>query len=195
MPPKTKITKDKILNAAVEVVRQSGYEKISARTVSEQLHCSTQPVIYHFTSIDNLKRAAYAQTDQLHTEYIMNIPEGQNPVLGIGLNYIRFAVEEPQLFRFLFQSGYAEENSLLEMIDSEELIPILSVMQEGAGLNMDKTKQVFLTVALFAHGYAGLIASKGLGYDEKLIAEHLERAWNGAILAVKQEDNKDEETV
>lgn len=51
-------------------------------------------------------------------------------MLGIGLNYIRFAVEEPNLFRFLFQSGYVLRNSLPEMINSEELIPIISVMQE-----------------------------------------------------------------
>ena len=196
MPPKAKVTKDMITNAAVEVAKQSGYENINARTVSKQLHCSTQPVMYHFTTIDSLKRAAYEQTDQLHSDYLMNIPQEQDPVLGIGLNYIRFAVEEPQLFRFLFQSGYAKENSLLEITDSEELAPVLDAMQEGAGLSMEKTKQVFLTVAMFAHGYASIIANNNLEYDEKLIAEHLERAWNGALLeAAAQEDNENEETV
>ncbi len=117
----------------------------------------------------------------------MNAPQGQDPILAIGLNYIRFAVEEPQLFRFLFQSGYAEENNLLDMIDSEELIPIIAAMQEGCGLSEEKTKQVFLTVALFAHGYASIIANNHLEFDEKLIAEHLECAWNGAMMAVQEE--------
>ena len=188
MPPKTRITKDMIIQAAVEVARQSGHENINARTVSEQLHCSTQPVMYHFSTIDAMKRAAYARVDQMHTEYMMTVSPQRDPLLGIGLNYIRFAVEEPQLFRFLFQSGYAQENSLLEMIDSEELIPILAAMQEGAGLSMEKSRDVFITVALFAHGYASLIANNHLEFDEKLIAEHLERAWNGAVL--QEEDNE-----
>ena len=191
MPPKTRITKDMIIQAAVEVARQSGHENINARTVSEQLHCSTQPVMYHFSTIDAMKRAAYAQVDHLHSEFLMTIPPGQDPALGIGLNYIRFAVEEPRLFRFLFQSGYAEENSLLEMIESEELVPVLAAMQEGTGLRMEKTKQVFLTVALFAHGYASIIANNGLEYDEKLVAEHLERTWNGAVLAAEQEEDNE----
>jgi AcrR family transcriptional regulator len=195
MPPKTKITKDMIVQAAVEVAKQSGYEAINARTVSAQLRCSTQPVMYHFSTIDAMKRAAYAQVDHLHSEYLMAMIPEQDPVLGIGLNYIRFAVEEPQLFRFLFQSGYAAEHSLLEMIDSQELIPVLAAMQEGAGLSMEKTRQVFLTVALFAHGYASIIANNGLEYDEKLVAEHLERAWKGAFLAAKQEEDEHEETV
>ena len=192
MPPKTRITKDMVITAAVEIARKSGYENINARTVSGQLHCSTQPVMYHFSTIDALKRAAYAQADHLHSEYMMTIPPEQDPVLGIGLNYIRFAVREPQLFRFLFQSGYAKESSLLEMIDSEELIPILAAMQESTGLRMEKTKQVFLTVALFAHGYASIIANNGLEYDEKLIATHLEQAWNGALLAAAQEEKEHE---
>ena len=190
MPPKTRVTEEIIIRAAIEVVRRSGYESINARTVSEQLRCSTQPIMYHFSTIDNLKRAAYRQADRMHSEYLMNIPAGQNPILGIGMNYIRFAVEEPQLFRFLFQSGYAEENSLLEMIDSNELMPVLTAMQEGTGLSMKKTKDVFITVAMFAHGYASMIVNNGLEYDEKLIAEHLIRAWNGAVLAAGQEEVK-----
>ena len=195
MPPKTRVTEERIIKAAVEVVRQSGFESINVRTVSAQLHCSTQPVMYHFSTIDAMKQAAYAEVNQLHSEYLMTVSPEQDPVLGIGLNYIRFAVEEPQLFRFLFQSGYAEENSLLEMIDSEDLVPVLAAMQEGAGLSMEQTKQIFLTVALFAHGYASIIANNGLEYDEKLVAEHLERAWNGAFLAAVQEEKEHEKTV
>ena len=185
MPPKTKVTAEMMIDAAIEVARQRGFENINARTVSGQLHCSTQPVMYHFSTIDSLKKAAYRRVDQLHSEYMINTPPGQDPVLAIGLNYIRFAVEEPQLFRFLFQSGYAEENSLLEMVDSEELVPVLEAMREGAGLSMQKTRNVFITVALFAHGYASIIANNHLEFDEKLIAEHLERTWNGAVLSAE----------
>ena len=63
MPPKTKVTAEMIVNAAIEVVRQSGFENINARTVSGKLHCSTQPVMYHFSTIDSLKRAAYQRAD------------------------------------------------------------------------------------------------------------------------------------
>ena len=190
MPPKPKITRDMVVDAAVAVIRRDGFESVNARAVALELKCSTQPVMSHFPTVDSLKRAAYAQADGMHTAYLMDIPSGQDPVLGIGLNYIRFAVNEPQLFRFLFQSGYAEESSLLEMIGSGELVPVLAAMQEGSGLSTEQTRGVFLTVALFAHGYASIIANNGLEYDEALIAEHLERAWNGAVLAAEKEDTQ-----
>ena len=118
----------------------------------------------------------------------MNFKKPQKGIMrGIGLNYIRFAIEEPHLFRFLFQSGFAVENSLLEMIDSKELEPVISAMQNAIGMSFEQTKEVFLTISMFAHGYASIIANNSLEYDEELVATHLERAYRGAILAVQEE--------
>ena len=186
MPPKARVTKDMVVKAAFEVARKTGAENINARTVSEKLNCSTQPVMYHFATIEELKRAAYAKADWFHTEYLMNV-EQHNILLGIGLNYIRFAVEEPHLFRFLFQSGFSTENSLLEMINSEELTPIISAMQEAIDLNIEQTKDIFVTLALFVHGYASIMINNSLEYDERIIALHLERVYTGAILAIREQ--------
>ena len=188
MPPKAKITKDMVIDAAFEVVRKTGAENINARTVSEKLNCSTQPVMYHFATIEELKKAAYEKTDEYHTGYLMNIPETQqNSMLGIGLNYIRFAVKEPNLFRFLFQSGFVVEKSLLEMVNAEELIPVISAMQKEMNMNMEQTKEVFIILAMFVHGYASIIANNSLEYDEKLITTYLERVYTGAVLAMQEE--------
>ena len=189
MPPRVKITKEQILDAAVSIIRASGLDGLNARALAHELHCSTQPILYAFSTMEELKRAAYRRVDQLHTEYLLNTPPEGDPLLGIGLNYIRFAVEEPRLFRFLFQSGYAEEKNLLEMIDSAELTPVLDAMQEGLGMDRAKTRDVFLTLALFAHGYASIHANNTLTYDESLAAAHLERAFLGAVAAVSQEED------
>lgn len=188
MPPKAKITKDMVIAAAFEVARATGAENINARTVSKKLNCSTQPVMYHFATIEELKKAVYAKVDRYHTEYLMNIPETQgNVMLEIGLNYIRFGVKEPNLFRFLFQSGYAVHNNLLEMINSEELTPVISVMQKAMNTNMEQAKEIFVTLALFVHGYASIIVNHSLEYDEELVAAHLIRTYKGAVLAVQAE--------
>ena len=48
-------------------------------------------------------------------------------------------------------------------------------------------KEIFLTVFLFAHGYASIIANNSLEYDEELIRTHIERAYTGAVLASQEE--------
>ncbi|MCR4951476.1 MAG: TetR/AcrR family transcriptional regulator, partial [Solobacterium sp.] len=97
MPRKTVTTKEAIIDGAVQLIRDKGYEALTVRTLAEYLHCSTQPVMYQFETVDDLRRAAYRKADQMHTEYLMNAGEGEDPILAIGLNYIRFAVKEPNL--------------------------------------------------------------------------------------------------
>lgn len=186
--PKAKITREMVIDAAFEVARAMGIENVNARTVSEKLGCSTQPVMYHFAKIEEMKRAVYEKADQFHSDYLMNITNPEEGImLGIGLNYIRFAIREPNLFRFLFQSGYAVGNSLLEMVDSEELKPLLDMMSGAMEMNTEQTKDVFVTIAMFAHGYASIIANNSLEYDEKTVAAHLGRAYRGAVLTVREE--------
>ena len=188
MPAKARITKEMIIDAAFAIAREAGAGSINARAVSERLHCSTQPVMYHFATIEALKRTVYAKADGYHSEYLMSMKKPPNgAALGIGMNYIRFAIEEPHLFRFLFQSDYFNGKTLLELIDAEALTPVLSAMQNALGISMEQTKKVFLTVFLFAHGYASIIANNSLQYDEELIHSQLERAYRGATLAAQEE--------
>ena len=196
MPAKAKVTKEMIVDAAFAVAREAGAETISARTVSERLHCSTQPVMYHFATIEALKRAVYAKADQYHSDYLMTLERpAKGVMLGIGMNYIRFAIEEPHLFRFLFQSDSFGGATLLSLIDAEELAPVLSAMQRAQGMGREQTKTVFLTIFLFAHGYASIIANNSLKYDEELIRSQLEQAYRGAILAAREEKGEDGQTL
>ena len=188
MPPKLKITKEQVVDAAVRIVREHGCAGLTAKSLAAELHCSTQPVMYHFATIEELKRTVYARADVYHSEYLMNMKKPpRGAALGIGMNYIRFAIEEPHLFRFLFQSDYFSGKTLLELIDAQELLPVLSAMQKALDMRLEQTKKVFLTVFLFAHGYASIIANNALKYDEELIHSQLERAYRGAILAAQEE--------
>ena len=71
--PKARITRQMIVDAAFEVTRNMGIENVNARIVSEKLGCSTQPVMYHFARIEDMKRAVCEKADCFHTEYLMHI--------------------------------------------------------------------------------------------------------------------------
>ncbi len=72
MPPKPKITRDMVIVAAFEAARKTGTENINARTVSKKLNCSTQPVMYHFSTIEELKNTVYTKADmQKWKSYIL----------------------------------------------------------------------------------------------------------------------------
>ena len=103
MPPKIRYHKDCIIRAAFELVRSEGEQALNFRSVAKKLGCSTQPVIYQFDTMEKLKNEVYNMADNYHTEYITKIDgEMKDILLSIGLRYIRFAVDEEMLFRFLF---------------------------------------------------------------------------------------------
>ena len=67
MPPKVKITKKMVADASFEVIRANGHENLNARTISEYLGCSTQPVLYSFKTVGEIREAAYEIADGYHT--------------------------------------------------------------------------------------------------------------------------------
>ena len=181
MPPKARVTRDMIVEAGFAIAREQGIEQVNARTVSERLGCSTQPVMYHFKRIEDMKRAVYQRTDEFHTAYITEVREEQ-PLLGMGLNYIRFAKEEKHLFRLLFQTNGFAGKSLAELIEAPELAPVMEAMGGEQG------KETFRLLFLFVHGYASMLANNDLDDDEEAIAADLRRVFAGVTRRMKEEE-------
>lgn len=184
MPPKVKITKEMIIDAAFEIARSDGAEKINARTVSKKLGCSTQPVMYHFKTIEELKKTVYIKADEYHSEYINNI-QSENPMKDIGLNYIRFAETEKNLFRFLFQTNEFTGKNISELINSEELQPVIAILRKEAEVNTEQAKTIFRLLFLIAHGYASMFANNEMTYDEQTIISDLDLVFEGTVYSSK----------
>lgn len=187
MPPKAKITKEMIVDTAFEIVRKDGADRVTARNISEQLHCSTQPVLYYFTSVEDIKKMVYRKADEYHASYIMNM-EGdyKNPMLAVGMNYIRFAIEERNLFRFLFQTHELQGVEMLDLLESEKLLSILTAVQDIMPLSLEEIREVFSTLFIFVHGYASLCANHTMEYEESIIQSVLEKILDGAVYIAKR---------
>ena len=76
------------------------------------------------------------------------------------------------------------------MVEAEEVMPILQVLQGELEMDIHKTKEIFLIVAMFVHGYASIIANNHLAFDEKTAAYYLKQSFIGAVAAYKQEENR-----
>ncbi|MBN3020244.1 TetR/AcrR family transcriptional regulator [Ruthenibacterium lactatiformans] len=184
MPPKAKITREMIIDATFEIIRNTGVEAVNARTISKKLNCSTQPVMYHFKTIDELKRAVYEKSDEYHSAYIMDI-HSNNPMKDIGLNYIQFAVKEKDLFRFLFQSNEFLCKNISELINAEELQPIIAILSQETAVNAEQAKIIFRSLFLIAHGYASMFANNEMEYDEQTVLSDLGLIFDGAVKALR----------
>ena len=178
MPPKPKINRQMILDASLEIIREQGHEMISARTIAEKLGCSTQPVMYHFRTIEEIREAVYKLADEYHTCFIMpKGDKGYDPLLELGLNYIRFGFEEKNLFRFLFQTNsFAGLNAAALMADPG-LGEMLTMVSSTIGCTEDEARDAFFNLFVAAHGIASLIANNSMDYEEDTFRKVLENTY------------------
>lgn len=167
MPPKAKVNRQMVLDAAFEIVREQGHEMISARAIAEKLNCSTQPVMYYFKTINEIREETYRMADEYHSRFIMPKGEGgEDPLLELGLNYIRFGYEEKNLFRFLFQSNSLAGKNAATLMSDPGLEEMLKMVSAGFGCSDSEAKDLFFNLFVSAHGIASLLANNAMEYEE-----------------------------
>ena len=81
MPPKIKITKERIVSTAVDIVRMGGEQAINARNIAAVLKCSTQPIFSNFATMEELRLAVVEKADKICGDYIeREIESGKFPI-------------------------------------------------------------------------------------------------------------------
>ncbi len=186
MPPKVKITKEDILNVAVEIVRHNGAQAINARTIASALGCSTQPIFSNFTTMDELRLAVVEKADILCQEYMQRETEsGKYPVYKAnGMAYIRFAKEEKELFKLLYMRDRSDE-SIPEF--SEITNKMESIVREKTGLDSAETKLFHFEMWAYVHGIATMFATGFLDFEWELVSKMLTDSYQGLIKQFRME--------
>ena len=115
MPAIRKTSKEAIINAAVDVLRESGAAALNARNVAKKLGCSTQPIYLCFQNMEDLKAAMTRQAIALHTQsvrewlHILNADDScyrqHSYYSSYGIGFVKFAALEKHLFRWLYLGG------------------------------------------------------------------------------------------
>ena len=175
MPKKPTTTREAMIDGAFRLIREQGHEALTVRNLASYLGCSTQPIMYQFPDTDTLRELTYQKADAFHTEYIL----AGGSLLEIGLRYIRFAEEEPYLFRFLFQSGRFSGRSLEDLIKAPEAAELLAAVRREEALTAEDVDAFFEPLVAVVHGYASLIADNGMKYDPDAVRNALMRIAEG----------------
>ncbi len=178
MPPRVKITKEDIVNAAVTIVRNSGEGALGARAIASVLQCSTQPVFSNFATMEELRLAVVEAANTLCGEYIRReIAGGEFPAYkASGMAYIRFAKEEKELFKLLYMRDRTNETYPASIEFGEEME---SFVQGYTGLSKEETRRFHLEMWVYVHGLASMVATGFLDLDWELMSRVLSDAYQG----------------
>lgn len=172
MPPSVKFTKEEIVNAALQVVREKGTTALTTRQIAAVLGVSTRPIFTYFQNMQQVQEAVRQAAQALYHSYIKKGLEQVHPFIGLGEQYIRFATQEP-LYRLLFLPlAPGSENKAMEEMERTQNL-VLDFLQQIYQLDEAAAKRFFRDVWLVAHSLAALIVTNCCPYSPEEIRQIL----------------------
>ena len=98
-------TRALILEAARELFTREGYAETSMRRLAETIGYTATTIYHHFKDKDALLNELCLNDFRALGEALRHMEQVSDPIARIramGVNYVRFAMEHPQQFRFMF---------------------------------------------------------------------------------------------
>ena len=191
MPTKIKISKDMILDAAFEIVRKDGMEKLSNRELASKLKCSIRPIYYQFENVEEMQKELYIKIEQYFYEFLLdNMVEGIPQYKQIGINYIRFAKREKQLFQTLFMNSTGLTPDAFVSKDGEDYKEIEKLIKISTNLKEEEIKDFHTKMWIFCHGIATLVASGTVKLTDSQIQNLLSYEFQALMLLEENPNNK-----
>ena len=181
MPAVKKVSREEIVEAALEVVRNGGFSAVNARSVAKKLGCSTQPIYFSFRNMDELKAALTERAAQMHEQRVrdsLRAHEGNDSrYSSYGMGFVQFAAEEKQLFRWLYLEG-----EQLGPYQNDILLPeVIGVIMEEFGYGEGVARRFHQDMIYFTYGLAILANTGHLPLTETELREAFRREFRALI--------------
>lgn len=181
MPAEKRVTREAILDAAVDVLRDGGFSSINARSVAKKLGCSTQPIYLSFESMDELKAALTERAIVQHTERVresLRAHAGNDSrYSSYGMGFVQFAAQEKQLFRWLYLEG-----KQLGPYQSDVLLPeVLRTIEEDFGYDEQTARLFHQDMIYYSYGLAILANTGHLHLTESELREAFRREFRALV--------------
>lgn len=171
MAPKNKFTKEEMVAAALRVVRVKGADGLTAKNIADALGTSTQPIFTAFGSMDGIRREVYAAAVSVYDRYTNEGLKESVPFLGVGKQYIRFAREEPELYRLLFLTRTQEYSAMQSMRHLQELVR--PTLMDIYRITAEEADLYFRDLWLVVHSLSTLIVTDDCTYSDREISQIL----------------------
>lgn len=179
MGRKIQVSRERILQTALDMLLRDGYGAITVKTLAAEIGCSTQPILWHFKNMAGFRQAFY--------EYCVAFAKSRFPLWNGSLDdlltetargYITIACQMPNLFRFVFADSRTDcENfTAVQKLQLDSTAKILDLLCREKGLPRPQAEQFLMNYEFYIHGIAAYTASGFVRYPEAEIIAMANRA-------------------
>lgn len=168
MARKESITKEMLLEAAFELVKDEGIENLTARKLAVKAGCSTQPIFRTYKNMEEVSEEVFLKAMKYYNDYYKTYKKSSSvPFVDLGMAYIAFAGEDKNMFKLLFLSENRFEHSLYEILNGE-LQFVGHEINKAKNAGCKNPSGLFMQMWIFIHGAAcmSLTGDYDLGENE-----------------------------
>lgn len=187
MPPKAKYTREEIAASALDLVREKGIEALTARELGNRLGCSSRPVFTAFQNMEELKQEVMKAAGEMMSSYFQASKDFIPEFKKAGMMMIRFAVDEPELFKLLLMQESPEERDFNDMLKimGTEVDYCIDIIKRDYGLDDTRSRRLFHQMWLHSYAIGVLCATKMCRFTEEEISRMLGEVFAGILHLIK----------
>jgi AcrR family transcriptional regulator len=178
MPPKTELTREKILNAAFELVREEGLEVMTTRRIAQRLHCSTQPIYSACGNMEQIREAVLARAGECARDYMTGYRDDRySAALNLAIGFMQFAQMERHFFRALYLSGYLQYDPNTDLMLGEKLLGDsvdAGYFRQGSrihSLTVEQRRQMYKKLSIYLIGIGTMLNTNAMKLETQEAAD------------------------
>ena len=168
----TSITKEKILAGAIDIVRKGGTTALTARSLSSALGCGVNAIFSKFGSMEGVLEAVRTEARRLFKERVGAGFQLNPPFKGMGLAFLWFAIDEPQLFKLVMDDKNSA-TSFEDYIDTQVGFKQESIaaISQSFGLQGKDAEMLYYQLMLVGIGLANTCVEGGAALSIPQVSE------------------------
>lgn len=194
MGRRTQITREIILEAALQMLIREGYAAINIKSLAREIGCSTQPIAWHFENMQKFRQEFF--------HYCICYAKKQFTVWNGSLDdlltetargYVTIACNMPHLFRFVFVDNKDEckSSDVVQELQLDNTRRIIQLLCREKGLTESQAASFLMDYEFYIHGIASYTASGFFNYSEEEVIRMVNKA-KDAFLANELRQNLSE---
>jgi len=185
MPPKTKFSKQQIIDVAFEIAKSEGIENITIRKVAKDLGSSIAPIYVNFNDVDELIGSVIQKVVEL-SQQILHEQDSGKPFRDIGMAGFRFAKEYPLLFKDFVMNSQSYMKDYDEGM-GDELILHMQKDPDLEGFTEEELREILMKMKIFQTGLSIMVANRLFTEDvsDEWMVEILDSTASDVIVATR----------
>lgn len=185
MPRKAQYTKEEVVAAALDLVREKGAERLTAREMGRKIGTSVVPIFSLFGDMGTLRHEVTDAARAVFDGYMREADDYEPTYKKRGMQWVKFASEEKELFKFLFmQPTGLDLDGLLDLIPFGKGRDIDVIMRDY-GMSTAEAEHLFKQMWIYTYGLCTLTAYGSCSFSEKEISLRLAEIFSGTVGVIK----------